>query len=396
MSLLSGLAPQPEDQILRLVQLFAQDGRAEKIDLGVGVYRDAQGRTPVMRAVKAAEHRLWERQGSKSYTALAGDPAYHDAMRRLVLGDAIEAGRVACAATVGGTGALAIAAQLVRAARPDATIWLPDPTWPNHAPVLGHAGIALRSYRYFDAGTGTVDAPAMLEDLSATRPGDIVLLHGCCHNPTGADPAPGDWQALAALMERTGATPLIDLAYMGFGDGIAADTEATRLLAARLPETLVAASCSKSFGLYRERAGALLVSTRDARGRDLVQSNLAALNRLNYSFAPDHGARLVQMILDTEDLAQDWRDELDAMRGHVQTLRRQLAEALRDRTGSDRFGFLAGNRGMFSRLPASAEQVEALRRDHAVYVVGDGRINIAGLSASAVPRLADALVAAGL
>ena len=394
--LLAPLPQQPEDQILRLMQLFAEDPRQAKIDLGVGVYRNAQGQTPVMRAVKAAEKRLWEGQQTKSYTALTGDAEFHAAMSGLVLGDGIDRTRIAAAASVGGTGALHTGLELIRAADPQARIWLPDPTWPNHAPIADHVGLARHSYRYFDAATGAADPAAMLGDLSATGPGDVVLLHGCCHNPTGADLALPDWQALAELLSRTGATPLIDLAYLGFGDGIEADAAGTRLLAAALPETLIAASCSKNFGLYRERAGILLTVTPDAASRARVQQNLAALNRVNFSFPPDHGARLVSMILADPALRADWQHELDEMREGIAALRRQLAAALRERSGSDRFGFLAENRGMFSRLGASPAQVEVLRRDHGIYMVGDSRMNLAGLTPQDVPRLAEAILAAGI
>jgi aspartate aminotransferase len=394
--LLAPLPQQPEDQILKLMRLFAEDPRPAKIDLGVGVYRNAQGQTPVMRAVKTAERQLWESQQTKSYTGLTGDPGFHEAMSGLVLGDSVDRARLAAAASVGGTGALHTALELIRAANPEARIWLPDPTWPNHAPIAGHVGLARRSYRYFDATTGAADPAAMLEDLSATGPGDVVLLHGCCHNPTGADLALPDWKALAALLARTGATPLIDLAYLGFGDGIEADAAGTRLLAAALPETLIAASCSKNFGLYRERAGLLLTVTPDAAARNRAQQNLAALNRMNFSFPPDHGARLVSMILEDPELRAEWLGELDEMRAGITALRQQLAAALREGSGSDRFGFLAENRGMFSRLGASPEQVETLRRDHSIYMVGDSRMNIAGLSPRDVPRLAEAILAAGI
>lgn len=394
--LLAPLPQQPEDQILKLMRIFAEDSRPGKIDLGVGVYRNAQGQTPVMRAVKAAERQLWESQQTKSYTGLAGDAAFHTAMASLVLGDSVGGDRIAAAASVGGTGALHTGLELIRTANPQAQIWLPDPTWPNHAPIVDHVGLARRSYRYFDAATGAVDPAAMLDDLAATGPNDVVLLHGCCHNPTGADLAQPDWQALADLLSRTSATPLIDLAYLGFGDGIEPDAAGTRLLAATLPETLIAASCSKNFGLYRERAGILLTVTPDARACARAQENLAALNRVNFSFPPDHGARLVSMVLSDPTLRTSWQEELDGMRAGIAALRRQLATTLRERSGSDRFGFLAENRGMFSRLGASPEQIETLRRDHGIYMVGDSRMNIAGLTPQAVPQLAEAILATGL
>lgn len=389
------LRPQPEDQILKLMQMFAKDPRPEKIDLGVGVYRTAAGTTPVMRAVKSAEQQLWTRQISKSYTGLTGDPDFHTAMHRLILGD-IAAGRTAYAAAIGGTGALQTAGQLIRTANDQATVWLPDPTWPNHLPILEHLGLRTRTYRYFDTATGTANPQAMLADLATTGPDDIVLLHGCCHNPTGADLAPPDWQALAETLNRTGATPLIDLAYLGFGDGLDQDAAPTRLLARTLPEVMIAASCSKNFGLYRERAGILMVTTPSDTACTLAQANLAAFNRMTFSFPPDHGARLVSMILADPELTNDWRAELDDMRNGITALRGHLCQALRARSGSDRFGFLAENRGMFSRLPATPQHVETLRRDHGIYIIGDGRMNIAGLSPQAVPTLADAILSVGL
>lgn len=394
-SLIAGLSPQPEDQILKLMQMYAADPRPDKIDLGVGVYRNADGQTPVMRAVKTAEDQLWHAQTTKSYTGLAGDPEFHAAMHRLILGESA-LGRTAYAASVGGTGAVQTAAQMIRAAKPQATVWLPEPTWPNHAPILHHAGLQTRSYRYFDAATGAATPQPMLEDLARTGPNDVVLLHGCCHNPTGADLALPDWQALSDVLARTGAAPLIDLAYLGFGDGLEADAAATRLLAETLPEVMIAASCSKNFGLYRERAGLLMVTTPSDSARTLAQGNLTAFNRMTFSFPPDHGARLVTMILTDPALRADWQGELDTMRTGITALRHQLADTLRAKSGSDRFGFLADNRGMFSRLPATPAQVETLRHAHGIYMVGDGRMNIAGLSPQAVPHLADAILATGL
>ena len=372
--MLEALTPQPQDAILALMSAFREDPREAKIDLGVGVYRDAGGNTPIMRAVKAAERRIWEAQDTKVYTGLAGDPAFAAALRDLVLGEAA-ADRVAVIATPGGTGAVHKGLELARMASPDLTVHLPDPTWPNHAAILRHLGIPVRTYRYFDAATGGVDVEGMLEDLAAARPGDVVLVHGCCHNPTGADPAPEDWERIAGAIEATGATAMVDLAYQGFGEGLDADAAPARLLAARLPEVLIAASCSKNFGIYRERTGALIAVSGSA---GLAQEAMAALNRLNYSFPPDHGARIVQTILGDEALAADWRAELDEVRGHMIGLREALAAELRQRTNSDRFDFLARHRGMFSRLGTTPEQVERLRAEHGIYMVGDGRINVAG------------------
>jgi aromatic-amino-acid transaminase len=388
---LETLAPQAPDKILELMALFRADPRAGKIDLGVGVYKDAAGRTPVMRAVKAAERRLWEVEETKTYTALAGDPAYHAAMAALVLGTA-DMGRIAAAATPGGTGAVRLALDLIARAAPGATVWLPDPTWPNHPALVGAAGLRARNYRYFDAASGMADVEAMLADLAQAGPGDVILLHGCCHNPTGADPAPEAWAAVADTVARTGALALIDIAYQGFGDGLAADAAATRMLAARLPEVLIAASCSKNFGIYRERAGILFALTDPAR-RDVVQGNLATLNRLSFSFPPDHGARIVTMILTDPALRADWEAELEDVRTGMLALRTQLAAELRAATNSGRFDFIARHRGMFSRLGIAPDQVARLRADHGIYMVGDSRLNIAGLNVETVPVLARAVAA---
>ncbi len=389
--MLTGLAPQAPDKILQLMALYRDDPRPGKIDLGVGVYKDAQGHTPVMRAVKAAEKLLWETEETKVYTGLAGEPAFHAAMAGLILGPDFPAGRVAAAASPGGTGAIRAALELVRLAAPGAVVWLSDPTWPNHPAIIRYLGLPMRDYRYFDVEASAVDFTGMMADLALVAPGEVVLLHGCCHNPTGANLTLPEWALVADLLAARGAVPLIDLAYQGFGDGLEADAAATRLLAGRLPEVLIAASCSKNFGIYRERTGILLAVGPDAATKALAQGTLAMLNRMNFSFPPDHGARLVTMILDDPVLRADWLAELEAVRLAMLDLRVALAEALRAEVGSDRFGFIAQHRGMFSRLGVSAAQVELLRAEHAIYMVGDGRMNIAGLNAGTIPVVARAV-----
>ncbi len=389
--MLEALKPQPQDKILALIQMFRDDTRFGKIDLGVGVYKDATGLTPVMRAVKAAEKQLWETELTKTYTGLAGDPAFSAAMARLILGDAAPADRIAAAATPGGTGAIRQALELIRLASPKATVWLSNPTWPNHPSIIRYLGIPSREYRYFDAATGGIDRAGMMEDLALVAPGDVVLLHGCCHNPTGANPTAADWSAIAALLNDRHAIPLVDLAYQGFGDGLDEDAAATRLIAATCPEVLIAASCSKNFGIYRERTGVLMALSPDPAMRATVQANLAFLNRQNFSFPPDHGARLVTMILEDATLTADWKAELEDVRLNMLTLRQSLAEALRAETNSDRFDFIAHHRGMFSRLGIPEDQVTALQKDHGIYMVSDSRLNIAGLNASTVPILARAV-----
>ncbi|QYK42341.1 MAG: aspartate/tyrosine/aromatic aminotransferase [Paracoccaceae bacterium] len=389
------LNAQPQDKILQLISMFRDDPRDGKIDLGVGVYKDATGLTPVMRAVKSAERQLWETERTKTYTGLAGEPDFHAAMARLILGPAAPMDRLAAVATPGGTGALRQAMELIRMASPGARVWLSNPTWPNHPSIIRYLGIPMAEYRYFDAATRGVDAGGMLAELEGVARGDVVLLHGCCHNPTGANPSDADWAAVADLLARKGAIPLVDLAYQGFGDGLDADAGPTRMLAGRLPEVLIAASCSKNFGIYRERTG-ILIALGAPGQRAVLQGNLAWLNRQNYSFPPDHGARLVTMILDDPALRAEWQAELDEVRAGMLALRDGLADELRRLTNSDRFDFIARHRGMFSRLGATEAQVDRLRVEHGIYMVSDSRLNIAGLNAATVPVLARAVVACGI
>lgn len=389
------LKPQPADKILSLMAAYRADPRDTKVDLGVGVYKDATGLTPVMRAIKDAEHKLWQEQDSKVYTGLAGDPAFAAAMIDLVLGDTLPHDQIAAVATPGGTGAVRQAFELIKMANPKARIFVSNPTWPNHMSIMAYLGIEAVPYRYFDNDTRAVSFEAMLEDLGKATKDDVVLLHGCCHNPTGANLTTAEWEAVIEVLLRTGATPMIDIAYQGFGDGLNADAAATRAVVAAVPECLIAASCSKNFGIYRERTGILML-TGSTGARDLNQSTLAYLNRQNFSFPPDHGARLVTMILTDDALRADWMAELEEVRLSMLSLRQDLAAALRQLSNSDRFDFLAHHRGMFSRLGATPEQVEAMRANSGIYMVGDSRMNIAGLNAATIPVLAQAVVDAGV
>ena len=390
------LKPQPADKILALVQQFKDDPRPQKIDLGVGVYKNAEGVTPVMRAVKAAEHQLWQNETTKAYVGLTGDPAFSDAVVKMVLEDAVPRGTVAAAATPGGTGAVRQAFELVRLANPNVRVFVSNPTWPNHVSILKYLGIGMVPYRYFDTETCGVDFDGMTADLAQAKAGDVVLLHGCCHNPTGANLNLTQWQSVVDLLAKTGATPMIDIAYQGFGDGLEEDAAATRLIAASLPATIIAASCSKNFGIYRERTGLLMAVSQDASKRLVTQGTLAYLNRQNFSFPPDHGARLVTMVLNDTALCEDWKVELEQVRLGMLDLRLTLATELQRRTGSDRFSFLAQHRGMFSRLGTTPDMVERLRVEHAIYMVSDSRMNIAGLNAKTVPILAQAIVDVGI
>jgi aromatic-amino-acid transaminase len=387
--MLDALKPQAQDKILALMSLYRDDPRPGKIDLGVGVYKDASGLTPVMRAVKAAEKTLWEQEKTKTYTGLAGEPAFAAALVRMILGEGF-AERAAAAATPGGTGAIRQGLELVKLAAPGARVWVSAPTWPNHPSIITYLGMPLAEYRYFDAATCDVDLAGLLEDLGKVAPGDVVLLHGCCHNPTGANLSMGQWGQVIAALKARGAVPFVDLAYQGFGDGLEEDAAPVRAIAAAFPEVLIAASCSKNFGIYRERTGLLLALVDPVR-REVVQGNLAWLNRQSFSFPPDHGARLVTMILEDPALTAEWKAELEEVRQNMLALRRQLAEELRKATNSGRFDFVARHRGMFSRLGLTEAQVMRLRDEAGVYMVGDSRINIAGLNRDSVPVLAAAI-----
>lgn len=393
--MLTNLTPQPPDKILELMQMFREDTRTQKIDLGVGVYKNAEGVTPIMRAVKAAERRLVEDQQTKSYTSLVGDPAFNTALRDLILGDSIASDRVAAAGTPGGTGAIRQGLELARYGAAGTTVWVSSPTWPNHLTIVKYLGIPMRDYRYFDNTTRGVDFDGMLADLKDAKAGDLVLLHGCCHNPTGANLTAEQWGQVADLLEKTGAVPFVDIAYQGFGDGLDEDAYGVRYLASRMPEMIVAASCSKNFGVYRDRVGLLMAITPDAGSHGQAQATLSFLNRQNYSFPPDHGAKVVQTILDDDALRADWKSELEDVRLGMLGLRQQLADELRQRTNSDRFDFIAKHRGMFSRTGISPDQVTALREKHGVYMIGDSRMNVAGLNAETVPLLAAAMVDVG-
>ena len=393
--MLTNLKPLPADKILMLMQEYASDPRDTKIDLGVGVYKDATGHTPIMRAIKAAEMKVWEEQTSKSYTGLAGDPAYSDAMVNLVLGTSVARDRIAAVATPGGTGAVRQAFELLQMANPGGRVFVSNPTWPNHVSILNHLGIETVMYRYFDETTCAVDFDGMIEDLKTAKKGDLVLLHGCCHNPTGANLNLTEWQAVVEVLLQTGATPMIDIAYQGFGDGLEEDAAGVRLVAASVPEMLIAASCSKNFGIYRERTGLLMAMSESADNTKITQGALNHLNRQNYSFPPDHGARLVATILNDDALRADWQAELEEIRLSMLGLREQLANELQRLSGSDRFGFVAQHRGMFSRLGIAPDMVAKLKSDHGIYMVGDSRINIAGLNETKVPILAQAIVSSG-
>ncbi|PZQ24640.1 MAG: aromatic amino acid aminotransferase [Sphingopyxis macrogoltabida] len=381
----AGLTAQPADALLGLIALFRADTRPAKIDLGVGVFRDDAGHTPVMRAVKAAETTLLETQDSKSYLGAEGDAAYTDLLADVVLGADAARDRIGGVQTPGGTGALRLGAELLARANRDARVWIGAPTWPNHAPIFAEAGLATRSHRFYDTATATIDFAAMIADLDEARAGDVLLLHGCCHNPTGASFDAAQWRRIADLCAGRGLIPFIDLAYQGLGDGLDADAAATRMIFAALPTVLLAYSCDKNFGLYRDRVGALWVQSPDRATAATVRSNLLALARSLWSMPPDHGAAIVRTILSDASLRAEWAAELAAMRARINDLRAALAAA------HPRLAPIADQRGMFAMLPLTPDTVAALREERAIYMAGNGRINIAGLRAETVPILARAL-----
>ena len=374
------LEPAKPDLILSIMQRFREDARPHKVDVSVGVYKDEAGGTPIMPSVREAEARLYAGQASKTYLGILGDMAFNAEMIGLAFGPQAERARIASAQTPGGSGALRVLADLIHAARPGATVHAPDPTWANHVPLLSTAGLKLTSYRYFDAESGGVDFDAMMADLGKAQSGDVVLLHGCCHNPTGADLDFAQWQALATLIAARGLLPLVDLAYLGLGKGLEEDAAGLRHLAGLVPQVLVAVSCSKNFSVYRERAGAALVLCANAHEAELVSGKMSLIARTMYSMPPDHGAAAVRLILEDPALKAQWQGELEGMRTRIQSLRAGLTAALNRHTNAADYGFVTRQTGMFSRLPLTEGQADRLRADHAVYLVPDGRINIAGLT----------------
>jgi len=350
--MLSSLKKQPADRIIGLSALYAADPRDTKIDLGVGVYKNLDGHTPIMRAIKTAEQDLWNKETTKTYTKMVGEPEFHSSLADLVLGDSVDRDRVSFCATPGGTGAIHHILELVKMADKGAKVWFSDPTWGNHLSIANHLEMNTGKYRYFDSETRSVDFDGVVADLNTVAKGDVVVLHGCCHNPTGANFTKEQWQIVADILFEKGAIPFIDIAYQGFGDGLEEDAFGTRLLAAKFPEMFVASSCSKNFGIYRERCGLIMAISADADTSTITQGNLSYVNRQNFSFPPDHGARLVSMVLGDPDLRADWMAEVEEIRiGMIET-RQKLAAALNKEAGSNRFGFIAEHRGMFSRLGA--------------------------------------------
>ena len=386
------LEPKPADAILKLIAEHRDDPREEKVDLGVGVYRDAQGDTPILSSVKKAEHWLVGTQDSKAYLGSRGDAVFCDAIERLVFGeDANDDDRISTVQSPGGSGALRVAAEIAMRASPGATIWVSDPTWNNHVPLLGEAGLSMRPYPYYDLDENRIRFDEMMAALAEAAPGELVLLHGCCHNPTGMDLDRDQWDRVADLVASRALVPFIDLAYQGFANGLDEDAYGVRLMYEKVPEMIVTQSCSKNFGLYRDRVGAMSFVAADSAVSGAVDSQALYVVRTMYSLPPDHGAAVVSRILNETALRTEWQEELSGMRARLQGMRSLLAGELR-RAAPDRdFSHIERTTGMFCYLGISAEQVARLKQERGVYLVDSSRINVCGITEANAGYIADSV-----
>jgi aspartate aminotransferase len=390
---LSRLSP---DSILGLMAKYRADSSPLKVDLGVGVYRDLSGNTPVLASVRRAEQAVLAVQSTKSYVAAAGREEFNSAVEELVLGTAHAARRDRRARTVqtpGGCGALRVGAELIRAAAPTVAVYVSDPTWGNHTPLLGSSGLRLERYPYYDTAGHELRFGAMLERLDRAAEGDVVLIHACCHNPTGADLDLTQWQSLAQLLKRRRLVPFLDVAYQGFAVDLDADVAGARLVAEQVPEALIAVSFSKNLGLYRERVGALIAIGENENRADAMLSHVLQIARSIYSMPPDHGAAIAAHIFANPALKEEWLGELAAMRTRITAMRELLAEQLRRASGAGTFEFIRTQRGMFSLLGVSTAAVDRLRDKHHIYMLGDSRMNLAGIMPHNAGYVADCIAA---
>ncbi|HAS6438661.1 TPA: aminotransferase class I/II-fold pyridoxal phosphate-dependent enzyme [Vibrio parahaemolyticus] len=379
------------DPILSLSVAYRNDERPNKVDLGIGVYKNSAGETPIMKAIQMAQDVVVETQKTKSYVGLAGCEEFNQSMIDLLLTGTSAMDRVAAIQTPGASGALRMLGDLMKVAQPDTTVWISNPSYVNHKPVMEAAGLKVKFYHYFSPETKQVDTAKMLDDLAKAGPTDVVLLHGCCHNPTGADIDFSAWQAITELSQKNGFTPFVDIAYQGFGDGLEADAKGLRYMADNVEEMLITTSCSKNFGLYRERTGAAIVVGKNTQDITNAKGKLLTLARSTYTMPPDHGAALVKTILQDANLTSVWKQELSEMQQRLVSLRQSLCNELRNNHNTDQFDFIESHKGMFTVLGFSENQMAQLREDYGIYAVGDGRINIAGLTETHIPYVADAI-----
>ena len=387
------LQPMPADAILGLIAEHRDDQRPEKIDLGVGVYRTAAGETPVLDTVKKAERLLLESQTTKTYIGTAGSPTFNAAMQAFTFGDSASDDRLVTIQAPGGSGSLRVAAGMLLRARDEATVWVSEPTWANHVPLLGGAGLDLKPHPYYDTSRHSINIDAMLEALRSAPKGDVVLLHACCHNPSGLDPDKEEWLAIADVIVERELLPFIDMAYQGFARSVEEDPFIIRELAGRVAEMIVSNSCSKNFGLYRDRVGSLTFLARDAATRDVVSSQVNNYVRTLYSVPPDHGAAVVGMILQDDNMRTEWVAEVDEMRNRLARMRALLNDALAQKVPDHDFSHLVRANGMFCFLGIDPKQVERLKKDFGIYMVGSSRINVAGITEQNVEYLSDAIAA---
>jgi aspartate aminotransferase len=388
------LKPAAIDPILGLMAAFREDPRDNKIDLGVGVYQDDRGRTPVMDAVKRAESKLMELEQTKSYQGIAGDAEYNSRMLALMFGDdhsILSSGRIKTLQAPGGSGALRVGAEVVKRARPEAKLWVGVPTWPNHIPLLGSAGFEIEEYPYYDMESRQINSELMMETLRKVPAGDVVLLHGCCHNPTGADLTNAQWDEITEIALERGFIPFIDTAYQGLGDGLEEDAYGMRTMAAKLPEMLIASSCSKNFGLYRERTGSITFITQTSEQATIVAAQAMSVARQIYSMPPAHGALLVSLILGDEELCRDWKAELEEVRLRIKSMRTLLADSIQDNAQGMDFSHIKRQNGMFSFLGVKPEHLVRLREEFGIYIVSSTRINLAGINSSNINYLSESI-----
>lgn len=389
----ANLKPLPTDPILGLMAKYRQDTNPNKIDLGVGVYKTEEGNTPVLSCVKKAEKFRLENETSKSYIGLAGDLGFCAKMETLLLGEhkALLENRVRTAQAPGGTGALRVAAEFIAKANPNASVWVTTPTWANHIGLFSAAGLTVKEYPYYDYENKGLLFDEMLETLKTVPKGDIVLLHACCHNPSGMDLNAQQWQQVADLAKEIGFTPLIDIAYQGFGTSLESDAAGLRLLAETVNEMIICSSCSKNFGLYRERIGACSIISESSAVADVANSVLLSVVRSIYSMPPAHGATIVDTILGSDELTAEWHQELAEMRDRINSLRTTIVDALHSRGVAQDFSFIQRQHGMFSFLGINPEQIERLQKEYSIYIVGSSRVNVAGVSKENLDYFADAV-----
>jgi aromatic-amino-acid transaminase len=385
---IADLAPVKSDSLLALIDLANADKRPEKIDVGVGVYRDSSGATPILKVIKEAERRLLETQETKSYLGGRGDVRFAELLAPILLGEHSSDERIAGIQTPGGCGALTLGFHLIKAANPGARVLVGTPTWPNHAPIIRGCELEILEYRHYDRASRQLCFDEMAETVKSARPGDVVLLHGCCHNPTGADLNAQQWAEITALIVGRGLLPVVDIAYQGFGDGLDPDAAGLRAILDACDTVVVAQSCDKNFGVYRDRVGSVWIKTASTSSTATAMGHILQISREMWSMPPDHAAAAIRIVLDDAKLSADWRVELDGMRGRIASLRQRLAAA------DPQFGYIAEQKGMFSMLPVTPEQVVRLRETQAIYMADSGRFNICGLSDEQVDRFASAVLEA--